>query len=59
MEIPVSVNYQSKQVRVSHFRPFVDFWRNAFTFTRLIVLSWFLPRLIRVRVSTHSTRGVS
>jgi len=35
-EIPISVNYQHRGERISHFRPFIDFVRNSFTFTRLI-----------------------
>jgi glycosyltransferase involved in cell wall biosynthesis len=35
-EAPVSVVYQAKGVRVSHFRPWLDFWRNSATFSRLI-----------------------
>ena len=35
-EAPVSVVYQSKGERVSHFRPWLDFWRNSTTFSRLI-----------------------
>lgn len=36
IEVPVSVVYQSKGVRVSHFRPWLDFFRNSATFCRLI-----------------------
>lgn len=36
-EIPISVNYQQRGERISHFRPFIDFVRNSFTFTRLIL----------------------
>jgi len=35
-EAPVSVVYQAKGERVSHFRPWLDFWRNSTTFSRLI-----------------------
>jgi len=35
-EAPVSVVYQAKGVRVSHFRPWLDFWRNSACFSRLI-----------------------
>lgn len=35
-EAPVSVVYQAKGVRVSHFRPWLDFWRNSLCFSRLI-----------------------
>lgn len=36
LETPVRVVYQPKGVRVSHFRPWQDFWRNSSVFTRLI-----------------------
>lgn len=36
IEVPVSVVYQPKGVRVSHFHPWGDFFRNSFTFCRLI-----------------------
>jgi len=36
IEAPVSVVYQPKGERVSHFRPWVDFGRNSVTFSRLI-----------------------
>ena len=36
LEAPVRVTYPPGISRVSHFRPFVDFMRNAGTFTRLI-----------------------
>lgn len=35
-EAPVQVVYQAKGKRVSHFRPWLDFWRNSATFNRLI-----------------------
>ena len=37
IEAPVSVTYAPAGTRVSHFRPLVDFMRNARTFTRLII----------------------
>ena len=36
VEVPVRVVYQPPGVRVSHFRPFLDFCRNSVTFSRLI-----------------------
>ncbi|MCF6188230.1 MAG: glycosyltransferase family 2 protein, partial [Desulfobulbaceae bacterium] len=36
IEVPVSVVYQPRGERVSHFRPWVDFGRNSVTFSRLI-----------------------
>jgi glycosyltransferase involved in cell wall biosynthesis len=35
-EAPVSVVYQARGERVSHFRPWLDFMRNSSTFNRLI-----------------------
>lgn len=35
-EAPVRVSYQARDERVSHFRPWLDFWRNSVTFSRLI-----------------------
>ncbi len=50
IEAPVSVTYAPAGTRVSHFHPFVDFMRNARTFTRLItyrllVRPFLIPRL--------------
>jgi predicted LPLAT superfamily acyltransferase len=42
VEVPVSVVYQPKGVRVSHFRPWRDFLRNSATFSRLI-FTRFIP----------------
>jgi glycosyltransferase involved in cell wall biosynthesis len=36
VEVPVSVHYLPAGERVSHFRPWVDFFRNARTFSRLL-----------------------
>lgn len=36
VEAPVRVVYQQKGQRISHFRPWLDFWRNSVTFSRLI-----------------------
>jgi hypothetical protein len=36
MEAPIEVIYQARGERVSHFRPWRDFWRNSSTFSRLI-----------------------
>ncbi|MBU4262431.1 MAG: glycosyltransferase family 2 protein [Proteobacteria bacterium] len=41
IEAPVQVVYQDRGERVSHFRPWVDFWRNSSTFCRLIFLRIF------------------
>ena len=37
IEAPIQVTYQAKGLRVSHFQPWLDFFRNSNTFTRLIV----------------------
>ncbi len=37
-ETPVRVTYESKEERVSHYRGVVDFFRNAGTFSRLILM---------------------
>lgn len=50
IEAPVGVTYAPGTLRVSHFRPFVDFMRNARTFTRLITH--------RLLVRPFSTPGV-
>jgi glycosyltransferase involved in cell wall biosynthesis len=51
-EVPVRVSYLEGR-RVSHFRPFVDFWRNAWTFTRLITQRLLLPRGRRLRLTSR------
>lgn len=43
VEAPVQVVYQAKGERISHFRPWLDFWRNSVVFNRLI---W--ARLLKV-----------
>ncbi len=47
IESPVSVTYQPRGKRVSHYRGFVDFLRNAQTFSRLIIQRIFIPSFIR------------
>lgn len=42
IEAPVRVDYHPDGSRISHFRPFVDFFRNAKTFARLIFTRLFL-----------------
>lgn len=36
IEAPIGVRYPPEGERISHFRPFMDFWRNTTTFARLI-----------------------
>ncbi len=50
LEAPVSVTYTPGTDRISHFRPFVDFWRNSGTFMRLLFQRIFFPRLIRKKL---------
>ena len=50
LEVPVTVTYQPPGGRVSHFRPWRDFGRNAAIFTRLIVTR-FLPTRTRGKLS--------
>ncbi len=51
IEAPVSVSYTPGMERVSHFRPFVDFWRNSGTFMRLIFQRILIPRFIRRKMA--------
>ena len=44
-EVPVSAAYDTDIPRISHFKPWHDFWRNAGTFSRLIFRRIFTPRL--------------
>lgn len=43
LEVPVSVHYGPGGERISHFRPWLDFWRNTRTFSRLIAERILLP----------------
>ncbi len=47
IEVPVSVLYGPGRERVSHFRPWLDFWRNTRTFSRLIATRFFIPAIYR------------
>ncbi len=47
VETPVHVLYGPPQERVSHFRPWLDFWRNTQTFTRLIATRVLVPARFR------------
>jgi len=51
IEAPVSVSYTPGTPRISHFRPFVDFWRNSGTFMRLIFQRILIPLFIRKRMT--------
>jgi glycosyltransferase involved in cell wall biosynthesis len=47
IESPVRVHYGSAVERISHFRPWMDFWRNTRTFTRLIATRILIPPRFR------------
>jgi glycosyltransferase involved in cell wall biosynthesis len=49
IEVPVSVNYAKGPLRVSHYRPFVDFMRNTRTFYQLITRRLLIHPFIRGR----------
>jgi glycosyltransferase involved in cell wall biosynthesis len=43
IEAPVHATYGPPEERVSHFRPWLDFWRNTQTFSRLIATRVLIP----------------
>ena len=43
IEAPVHALYGPPEKRVSHFRPWLDFWRNTRTFARLVATRVFIP----------------
>ncbi len=47
VETPVHALYGAPGERVSHFRPWMDFWRNTRTFARLISMRVFIPSRLR------------
>jgi len=47
IEVPVRALYGPVEKRVSHFRPWLDFWRNTRTFTRLIATRILTPSRLR------------
>jgi glycosyltransferase involved in cell wall biosynthesis len=47
IEAPVHALYGSDEERISHFRPWLDFWRNTRTFSRLIITRIFIPSKLR------------
>lgn len=47
IETPVRAFYGSLEERVSHFRPWLDFWRNTRTFARLIATRVLIPSRLR------------
>ncbi|MFH1135815.1 MAG: glycosyltransferase family 2 protein [Pseudomonadota bacterium] len=49
LSAPVTVTYQPRGERVSHFQPGPDFWRNTKTIARLIAARLLIPRYFRTR----------
>jgi len=43
LEVPVQAIYGPVEERISHFRPWLDFWRNTKTFTCLVVQRVLIP----------------
>lgn len=46
IEVPVPALYEPGE-RVSHFKPWLDFWRNTRTFARLVATRFFIPLRLR------------
>jgi glycosyltransferase involved in cell wall biosynthesis len=53
IEVPVSVSYATGPLRISHFRPFVDFMRNTRTFYQLITRRLLIHPFTRGRKCPH------
>ena len=49
LETPIRVTYDAKDKRISHYRGFVDFFRNASTFSRLILIRIFVLPFTKVK----------
>lgn len=49
VEAPVTVHYEPKGKRISHFQPWQDFWRNSWAFSRLITARILIGRGARAR----------
>jgi len=47
IETPVHAIYEPPGERVSHFRPWLDFWRNTKTFTALVATRILIPSRLR------------
>jgi glycosyltransferase involved in cell wall biosynthesis len=47
IEVPVPAFYGNREERISHFRPWLDFWRNTQTFARLLVMRPFICSRLR------------
>jgi hypothetical protein len=49
IEVPVNVHYDPAGERISHFRPWMDFFRNTRAFSRLIVERIFIRPFVKER----------
>ncbi len=49
IEAPITVDYQLRGQRISHFRPVVDFFRNSLVFSSLIAMRLLIPKFVRRR----------
>lgn len=47
VEAPVRAFYAPAEERVSHFRPWLDFWRNTVVFAKLLAMRILIPRRMR------------
>ena len=47
IEVPVRALYGPPGERISHFRPWLDFWRNTRTFARLVAVRILIPPKLR------------
>ncbi len=47
IEAPVHAIYGPPEERISHFRPWLDFWRNTKTFARLVAMRVLIPSSLR------------
>ena len=47
IEVPVHAIYGPPEERVSHFRPWLDFWRNTQTFAKLVATRILIPLRLR------------
>ncbi len=50
IEAPVGVNYLPPGKRVSHFKPFIDFMRNSWIFTKMITQRILIPKPLRKKL---------
>jgi len=58
--VPIKVYYPPHKERVSHFRPFKDFFRISLLNTYLVILAvlWFLPRKFYLNIKNKSFKEI-